>query len=274
MQNLIFESISLAHFCQKCNGCQHRPAELNTSPESHGRGDCSREIRFVRKGCERAENPCSKCGLFRPIECSATNERPRPGISTTERRRKIKGCPQKIGLPRPRSGCRGQATRWGKGKGIGSDRVMWQGSDIDGWVEVEKGIPTIYNLWDLFVQFRYVRFLARRVDGNQPRMCKKFYEEVKNMMKGEDMVWDKIVVMSNEIWVFLKAQLGNSWTWQCYESCDQLVWMTGHMRWGELFWLLCWNARTFVGTQWRLRSLERLLVVQTLLFTGMKTLEF
>ena len=156
------ESISLVHSSQTCNGCQHRPAEPNTSPESHRRGDRSREIRFVRKGCERAENPRSKRSQFRPIDCSATNERPRPGISTTERRRKIKGCPQKFGLPRPGLGCCGQATSWGKGKGIASDRVMWLRRDMDGWIEVEKGIPTIYNLGHLFVQFRNVRLLAQK----------------------------------------------------------------------------------------------------------------
>ena len=121
---VVLESISLAHSSQTCNGCQHRPAEPNMSLESHHRGNCSREIHFVRKGCEHAENPHSKCGQFRPIDCSATNERLRPGILTTERRRKIKGCPQKFGLPCPGLGCCGQATSWGNGKGIASDRVM------------------------------------------------------------------------------------------------------------------------------------------------------
>ena len=33
---------------------------------------------------------------------------------------------------------------------------------MDGWIEVEKGIPTIYNLGHLFVQFRNVRLLAQK----------------------------------------------------------------------------------------------------------------
>ena len=36
---------------------------------------------------------------------------------------------------------------------------------MDGWIEVEKGIPVIYNLWHLFVQFWKVRLLARRLDS-------------------------------------------------------------------------------------------------------------